>query len=325
MNYSALALSAEDLKLGVGEALGLFLNDLGETTKIVVANVEAPGFETIFRPSLIVPAGPVKLGVTAVIDPEALNKLSDPDKDSIFPKVKRPDEVLAGVLAELEPKSDYQVLMVQGPPALAKRLAEAYPGFDIVVATSEYDDVLKHDAEMLNGGKTMLVSVGRKGKYVGVFGLYPKETERLRYQVVTLDKKYDGPATAMKELIEDEYRDTLQAGRGRRELRAARLCQRRARRDLRRRRELQVLPPQHLREVGHDRSTPRPSTRWRAIPSRTRSMMRNASPATRPGSNTTRAGAPRPRRPTWRATSARTATGRGRSTSPSPTTPSSAS
>ncbi len=79
------------------------------------------------------------------------------------------------MLAELEPKSDYQVLMVQGPPALAKRLAEAYPGFDIVVATSEYDDVLKHDAEMLNGDKTMLVSVGRKGKYVGVFGLYPKE------------------------------------------------------------------------------------------------------------------------------------------------------
>ena len=209
LDYSAVALSAEDMKVGVGEALGYFLNDLGETTKIVVANVQAAGYETIFRPSLIVSAGPVKLGVTAVIDPEALNKLSDPDKDSIFSKIQRPDEVLAGVLAELEPKSDYQVLMVQGPPALAKRLAEAYPGFDIVVSTSEYDDVLKHDPEMLNGGKTMLVNVGKKGKYVGVFGLYPKETERLRYQVVTMDKKFDGPATEMKKLIEDDYRDTL--------------------------------------------------------------------------------------------------------------------
>ncbi|MGP0069875.1 MAG: multiheme c-type cytochrome [Isosphaeraceae bacterium] len=209
MNYSALALSADDLKLGVGEALGLFLNDLGDTTKVVVANVEAPDYGTFFRPSLIVPAGPVKLGVTAVIDPEALKKLNDPDKDVNFPKIQRPDEVLPGVLADLEPKSDYQVLMVQGPPALARRLAEAYPGFDIVVSTSDYDDVLKHEAEMLNNDKTMLVSVGRKGKYVGVFGLYPKETERLRYQVVTLDKKYDGPATAMKKLIEDEFRDTL--------------------------------------------------------------------------------------------------------------------
>jgi hypothetical protein len=209
LNYSAMALSAEDLKLGVGEALGLFLNGLGETTKVVVANVEAPGYETIFRPSLIVSAGPVKLGVTAVIDPEILKKLSDPDKDVIFPKIQRPDEVLAAVLADLEPKSDYQVLMVQGPPALAKRLAEAYPGFDIVVSTSDYDDVLRHDAEMLNRDKTMLVNVGRKGKYVGVFGLYPKEAQRLRYQVVTLDDKFDGPATAMKKLIEDEFRDTL--------------------------------------------------------------------------------------------------------------------
>ena len=69
--------------------------------------------------------------------------------------------------------------------------------------------MLEHEPEMLNGDKTMLVNVGRKGKYVGVFGLYPKETQRLRYQVVTLEQKFDGPATDMKKLIEDEYRDTL--------------------------------------------------------------------------------------------------------------------
>ena len=40
LNYSALALSADDLKVGVGEALGLFDNGLGETTKIVAANVQ---------------------------------------------------------------------------------------------------------------------------------------------------------------------------------------------------------------------------------------------------------------------------------------------
>ncbi len=186
------------------------MNGLGDKTKIVVANVQpAPGFEAIFRPSLIVEAGPAKVGVTAVIDPEGLNKLIDPDKEAILPTVKRPDEVLAGVLAELEPKSDYQVLMVQGPPAMAKRLAVAYPGFDIVVSTSEFVDVLDHEPERLNGGKTMLVTVGQKGKHVGVFGLYPGQSEPLRYQLVTLDKKFDGPATAMKKLIEDEFRDTL--------------------------------------------------------------------------------------------------------------------
>ena len=40
LKYSAVALSAEDLKLGIGEALGYFDNSLGETTKVVVANVQ---------------------------------------------------------------------------------------------------------------------------------------------------------------------------------------------------------------------------------------------------------------------------------------------
>jgi hypothetical protein len=210
MKYSAMALSAEDLKIGVGEALSRFENYLGKTTKVVVANVQpAAGFETSFRPSLIVTAGPVKLGVTAVIDPDSLRKLVDPDQDALLPAVKRPEEVLPGVLAELEPKSDYQVLMVQGPPALAKRLAEAYPGFDIVVSTAEFPDPLNHEADRLNGGKTWLIDVGQKGKYVGAFGLYPNESERLRYQLVTLDTKFNGPAKPMKTLIEDEFRDML--------------------------------------------------------------------------------------------------------------------
>ena len=42
-------------------------------------------FSRIFQPSLVVAAGPVKLGITAVIDPESLQKLNDPDKDALLP------------------------------------------------------------------------------------------------------------------------------------------------------------------------------------------------------------------------------------------------
>lgn len=210
LDYSAMALSPEDMKLGVSEALGLLLNGLGQKTKLVVANVAAPaGYESIFRASQVVTAGPVKVGVTAVIDPEALQKLNDPDKELLTASLKRPSEVLPGVLAELEPKSDYQVLMVQGPPELAKKLATAYPGFDVVVSTSEYADVQFHDPEKLNGDKTLLIEVGKKGKYVGVVGLYPRESERMRYHLVTLGTRYNGPATPMKKLIEDDFRGAL--------------------------------------------------------------------------------------------------------------------
>ena len=65
----------------MGEALGFFDNSLGETTKIVVANVQPEKvYEKKFLASVVVAAGPVKLGITSVTDPETLQKLADPDK-----------------------------------------------------------------------------------------------------------------------------------------------------------------------------------------------------------------------------------------------------
>jgi hypothetical protein len=212
LGYDALALSADDLKVGVGEALGLFDNNLGEKTKIVVANVQPEQiYEKLFRKSIVVEAGPVKLGITAVIDPELLQKLSDPDKDVALTGLKPPDEVLPKVLADLESKSDYQVLLVQGPPELAKRLGEAYSGFDVVVATSETPDPLSREPELLGGGKTMMITTGKKGKYLGVISIHPKDTTPLRFHLVTLNRRFDGPAAPMKALVEDEYRQTLKS------------------------------------------------------------------------------------------------------------------
>ncbi len=210
MRYNALALGAEDLKVGVFEALGHFLNDLGETTKVVAANVEAPGFESRVAPSVRTKVGPVSIGITAVLDPETLKKVSDPDKDTLL-KVRPIGDSLPAVLADLEKDTQYQVLMVQGPPEEAKTLAEAYPGFDIVVGTSHVDP--KKDADELNGGKTLLVNVGKKGKYVGVIGFFPNDTKPLRYQSVPLNSRYDGAAQPMKEIVEVEYRGMLKVAR----------------------------------------------------------------------------------------------------------------
>ena len=117
--------------------------------------------------------------------------------------------MLGATLAAMEGKSEYQVLMVQGPPELAKRLATAYPGFDVVVSTSQFADPLEREPLMLNGGKTMLVTVGRRGKYVGAVGFFADAAQKMRYHPVTLDHKYNGPGTEMKKVIEDEYRNML--------------------------------------------------------------------------------------------------------------------
>jgi hypothetical protein len=210
--YDAVALCAEDLKVGVGEALGMFLNSLGQSPKIVAANVQVdPVFAKLFQPSVVVTSGPVKIGVSAVIDPDQLMKLKDPDKESLLPSIKDPAQVLPGVLADLESKSDFQILLVQGPPELAKTLGRANPGFDIVVATSIYDDVLNPDPEPLNGDKTLLVTVGHKGKYVGVFGIDPGRSPVFTYKLVSLDKSLDVDKSPMKTLIQADFRNDLKA------------------------------------------------------------------------------------------------------------------
>jgi hypothetical protein len=212
LKYDAVALCAEDLKVGVGEALGMFLNCFGQSPKIVAANVQVdPVFAKLFQPSVVAAAGPVKIGVTGVIDPDQLMKLKDSEKDSLIPSIKDPGQVLGGVLADLESKSDFQVLLVQGPPELAKKLGQAHPGFDIVVATSIYDDVLNPEPEPINGDKTLLVTVGHKGKYVGVFGFDPGRSPALTYKLVALDKSLDVDKSPMKTLIQADYRNDLKA------------------------------------------------------------------------------------------------------------------
>jgi hypothetical protein len=212
LKYNAIALSAEDLKVGIGEAFAQFLNNLGDSTHIVVANVQpGPGFESRIVPSKLIKLGPVNVGVTSVTDPETLDKLSDPDKADLLPTIKRPEDVLGKVLAELEPQSQFQVLMVQGSPELAKRLAAAYPGFDVVLATSQFADLLDREPLMLNDGKTMMVQVGKRGKSVGAIGFFPEDSQKTRFHLVDLDSKNDRPDSPMKKIIEDEYRSMLKA------------------------------------------------------------------------------------------------------------------
>ncbi len=206
LKYDALALSAEDLKVGVDEAVGQFLNLPGDRLKVVAANVSAAGLEGKIVPSVRAKAGAVTIGVTAVIDPERLKALKDPSLDLLA--VKPIDEALPGVLADLEKDTKIQVLLVQAAPEEAKTLAGKYPGFDVVVGTAATTDPPR-DAEVLNGGNTLLITVGQKGKYVGVVGVFDDPTTPLRYQRVMLGSTYNGPALPLKAIVEDQYRQTL--------------------------------------------------------------------------------------------------------------------
>jgi hypothetical protein len=176
-----------------------------------VANVKASGgYETIVRPSVILTAGSQKLGVTAVIDPALFEKVLDRDKAKVLPDVEPPGAALPPILADLESKSDYQALLVQGSFELAEQLARANPGFDVVVAaTTESVGARDRRPMILNDGNTRLVTVGRRGYSVGVFAFH--RYDRPSYHLVALGDQYDGPGAAVKEVVQDEFRAALKA------------------------------------------------------------------------------------------------------------------
>ncbi len=206
MKYDAVALGAEDLKFGVFQTLGVLLNYKGP--KFLAANARpTKDFEATLRPTTLAQAGPIAIGIASVIDPASFEALHDPDAALLT--VTPPDAAIPGVLAELAGKSQVRVLMVQGPPEEGRRLAEKFPGFDLVVSRSKFADP---DArpESLHGGKTLLINVGQKGKYVGVVGIYPGPTPRLDYRLQPLDREFR-EAEPIRALVDDEMQAVLRA------------------------------------------------------------------------------------------------------------------
>lgn len=215
MKYDALALAPEDLKFGLTDTLTAYLNNK-DTLKVVSANLTPVNdfkgvFDDTIRRSVVAQAGPYKVGITAVVDPAEYAKLKDADTANLA--ITPPELALPPVLADLEAKSDLQVVLVQGPVELAKSIAEANPGIEVVVSTSPFADPADKP-ELLNGGKTQVVQVGQKGKYVGVVGLFKPEGGKgpaTRYARITLNGNKYRNAEPMRALIDEEMQAQFKA------------------------------------------------------------------------------------------------------------------
>jgi Cytochrome c554 and c-prime len=208
MKYDAIALGPEDLRLDAGELIGMLLNSQPPKYPVfLAANVKLVEKElaSTLASIKISQAGPVTLGITSVIADEDIQA----NGAGLF-EVKPPDEVIPGLLDELNQKKvQVKILMVEGPHEEAKRLAEKFPGFDIVVGTSKFDDPDEHP-ETVNDGKTLLVNnIGKKGKYVGVVGFFPGSTPMIQFHRQALDDIHYHQAEPMRVLIDEDYQERL--------------------------------------------------------------------------------------------------------------------
>ena len=209
MRYDAVALGPEDLKLGIVDTLVALLN--AREPRVLAANLKAVDKDLgeAIQATRTVKAGGLTFGITAVLDPAAYRSIRDDDTQMLA--VRPADEVLPGVLDELRKEAQVAVLMVQGPRAEAKRLAEKFPRFDVVIGTSEFDDP-DEKPETLNQGRTLLINnVGRRGKYVGLVAFRPADRDRMEFRRQPLEGPLFHQADEMKLLIDKEYQDMLKS------------------------------------------------------------------------------------------------------------------
>jgi hypothetical protein len=236
--YSMLALKAMDYAaVGIGpiEADNLlrFYGEFalqqnpGDRPAVLAANLRArdkeyqPGIEEWAEATA--KGSDIKVGVTSVFG--AFLAESRPKGDSV--QFDFAGDRLKALRAK---KADFRVLLYEGftnvgdakkQKSEAYSCAEAFPEYQVVVAMEADEPEAKPIlVEHKGSGKTMIVTLGHKGKYVGVVGVYktPKKdgAYELRYQLVELGPEYKTPAAEEKDhpvmkLLED-YTAELKSG-----------------------------------------------------------------------------------------------------------------
>ena len=200
MSYDVIAFGTGDLRLPAGELVSVAAGVDGRPSPFVSANIGLFGFDAGITPSSrVVEAGGMKIGVTAVLGLKYQMKINN---DEI--ELSNPAEALKAIVPELKQKADYLVLLAHATKEESIALARAFPEFNVVV-TSDGPPTPPKISEIIEGSKTLLITVGHKGMEAIVLGLYDGRPPR--YQRVPLDSRF--PASEDMKMLMAAYQDQL--------------------------------------------------------------------------------------------------------------------
>ncbi|MBI3465370.1 MAG: hypothetical protein HY000_20290 [Planctomycetes bacterium] len=213
MGYSDLNLGPEDLSVprGLNGVAGWLINIAQPRAINANLGIDDEFVELgLFQPYVVRKIGPFKIGITGVIGDKHKENIADP---AIHEKLT-PKEALPDVLAKMKKESDLHVLMLYGYVDEAKELAKKFPDLDVIIHADRVDEPPGHaeQAEQVDKKvKTVLVTVGTKGKYAGALGIFRngEEQPQIRFQLVRLDKRF--PETKeIRKLLDEEYLQKLE-------------------------------------------------------------------------------------------------------------------
>jgi hypothetical protein len=206
LEYSAIGIGADDFALPLLDGMSRFaLQKPDAFPRALAANLD-PTYRNQNFPhpnkaneSMIgdwlpvqVKGGP-KVGVASLIGADEMKKITAKDPNVRF--APNNAVVVGSALAAMDAaKVDVKFLLFQGSFAGAKAIAQQHfpDKFDVILCLSE-EDTPPSQADQL--GKTMIVRVGHRGRFIGVVGAFrtgePKRPFDFYYQSVALGEEYE--------------------------------------------------------------------------------------------------------------------------------------
>jgi len=219
MGYQAVTFGQYESALSLLEVLSAWAVQGEGLPRVLAANMVEPDFREwvpAWQPLAAEAgrSGKVTAGVSAVLGPLVIEEIKDkevkfgltvPALDRVLKEMSQKKVELPVLLYQGYATRSADPIPVTNPdgtkttkrfPPEAVALAKAYPQFPLILCLSESDlpsvnpIVVTHEG----GKKTMLVSLGHKGKNVGVVGVYrtgkAEQPFELRYQLVELTEDY---------------------------------------------------------------------------------------------------------------------------------------
>jgi hypothetical protein len=199
LHYTAIGLGLNEMAMPTMEALANYtLNN--PRPRVLAANLDrGQVFTGLVEPLEIARKdAPPRVGVSALIGKGVEKQVKDPD-------VKVQPQVLRKVLAEMKAKqTQLVVLLFQGSLKEAQDCADfcarcraqdpTLPAVDVMLCLSDEDEPPGVPDRV---GRTLIVRVGHKGRYVGVVGAFRtgqgQPAYDLRYQLVAIGEEYETP------------------------------------------------------------------------------------------------------------------------------------
>jgi len=230
MRYGAIGLGKNEFLMPLSTALGQHSLDhpIPRVVATNLGNTEPGGLwhKMNVRQSEIIEAGVYKVGVVSIVGPTVAKQIADqiPAGDKKDVTFADPLKALARGLKELKDgKTNFGVLLFHGSEQEANQyIVEAYklfragqaPLLHAAVCLDEFSDP-RGNPTQVEGIHTQLITLGHKGKNVGVLGMFRKEkTLEMRYQLVPIGPEFE-PKEGNEKInpvlkVMQDYSDELQ-------------------------------------------------------------------------------------------------------------------